>query len=410
MNIQIIRYNGKAREGDPDVTITGLNSPRSLDEFDVNIIDLTNENLWKNSHNVSKSITVINDFRSLKSMVEQTKRSRILYALPKNIMFKCGLERGRSIESYTNCIPLKDNIVALCNDILPQIFPDNIPRVLLSFENTRTTINDTIYEADFHFNGYFTCITKSNRSEKGTTIRLKDRIYATTLDVTQNNLLEFIKIIFCRDQKQAVPEWIDNFTFNDDLEQKRVIDDNKQLIEEANETIRIAEGKLLDNLKYKSILYTNGDELVSVVFDILEKILDCDLSQFIDEKKEDFRIFKNNITLIGEIKGITSNVKSEHISQVEVHYQGYLDSLQETGKEEDVHQILIINPLRAKDINSREPVHETQITLAKRNGCLIIETITLLKMYEKFLKKEITTEKCIEIFSAKTGLLSTEDF
>ncbi|MBO7554518.1 MAG: hypothetical protein J6T41_00900, partial [Neisseriaceae bacterium] len=59
--------------------------------------------------------------------------------------------------------------------------------------------------------------------------------------------------------------------------------------------------------------------------------------------------------------------------------------------------------------NERDPVHETQINLAKRNKCLIIETKTLLKLYEKFVAGEIKAEDCEKLFTEKYGLLQDDD-
>lgn len=179
---------------------------------------------------------------------------------------------------------------------------------------------------------------------------------------------------------------------------------------QSNTDIEAAKQKLEENAKYKSILYTNGDELVQVVFSILEQLLDCDLSHFVDEKKEDFLIKKESCTFIGEIKGVTSNVRSEHVSQVDVHYQGYMDKLQEENRTENVSQLLIINPFRTKALSEREPVHEQQIALAQRNGCLIIETNTLLRIYEKFLKGDISSTQCVNTLSTNTGLLGESVF
>ena len=128
------------------------------------------------------------------------------------------------------------------------------------------------------------------------------------------------------------------------------------------------------------------------------------------KKKEDFLIKKPDYTLIGEIKGITSNVKNDNVTQLETHYQNYMDTLQESGAEENVHQILIINPLRTKPLSEREPVNENQIKLAKRNESLIIETKTLLRLFEKFLQGIITTEDCERLFTTKAGLLEEIDF
>ena len=161
------------------------------------------------------------------------------------------------------------------------------------------------------------------------------------------------------------------------------------------------------NLKFKSILYSNGDELVEVVVEILQEILDVDMSSFKDVKKEDFLIKKDNMTFIGEIKGINSNVKNSNISQLENHYHNYVDELVE-GTQEKVKQILIINPLRGTDVNNREPIHKTQIDLAIRNKCLIIETKVLLSLFERYKKGTYKTEDINLMFTEKIGLLLVE--
>ena len=207
-----------------------------------------------------------------------------------------------------------------------------------------------------------------------------------------------------------MPEWVHNIIFLNDEEQKNEIKQNEELIENAKRRIIEANEILDKNMRYKSILYTNSDELVEVVFEILEKILGCDLSGFEDIKKEDFLIKMDNVTFIGEIKGVTSNIKYENISQVELHYRGYLDRLEENGQNENVKQILIMNPFRTKSLDKREPVCEDQIKLAVRNGCLIIETNTLLRIFEKFCNQEITIQQCVDVFSQKVGLLSLDDF
>lgn len=135
-------------------------------------------------------------------------------------------------------------------------------------------------------------------------------------------------------------------------------------------------------------------------------MLDYDLDSFIDEKKEDFIIKLDGVTLIGEIKGVNSNIKSGHVSQLDVHYQSYLDSLVEAEQSEVVKSILIINHQRNKNISDRIPVHEQQINLAKRNGSLIIETTTLLKLFEKYKNKELSTEEFIELLQKDFGLLT----
>lgn len=87
-----------------------------------------------------------------------------------------------------------------------------------------------------------------------------------------------------------------------------------------------------------------------------------------------------------------------------------MDCLQEEQRSETVAQLLIINAFRTKEPSQREPIHETQIALARRNKCLIIETSTLLRIFENFLNGSISSEKCIEVFSSHTGRLDESDF
>ena len=65
---------------------------------------------------------------------------------------------------------------------------------------------------------------------------------------------------------------------------------------------------------------------------------------------------------------------------------------------------------RNKSLNEREPIHKDQIELAVRSGCLIIETNTLLRLFERFCRGEVTAQKCNQVFSERSGLLSLAEF
>lgn len=116
------------------------------------------------------------------------------------------------------------------------------------------------------------------------------------------------------------------------------------------------------------------------------------------------------LRFIGEIKGITSNIKSENVSQLDVHCQSYMDVLDAKKQNETVKGILIISPFRNKSIKKREPVHEKQIQLAIRNKSLIITTEILLKMFMLYLQDKITTEKVIGLLKNKVGIITESDF
>lgn len=390
-----------------NVTYSGFGNPRSLDEFDINVIDLSDSSLWKNRGQYADRIDKYNDLCSISEMVKHSTKSITVYVLPQN---ECYVYNYHSCEKSRM---LKDTLKELTGEMLSSLLPQ-LKLWGLVFENTRTEINGREYVADFYFcKPYKTVLTTSKRSEKATTLEIvAGKEYITTLKIGTDidSLLHYLDYLFGEQERAQQPEWFNSIEFGDDREQQRIICECQQSIEEANRRIGISKAKLEENNRIKSILYTNGDELVQVIYKILEEILKCDLSQFVDVKKEDFLIKSDPFVFIGEIKGITSNVKYEHISQLELHYRSYLDNLPIDEKEDQVKQILIINPFRTKPLEEREPIHSAQIELAERYGCLIVETHVLLRIYEKFCMGQITAEQCIEIFSKTVGVLSLEHF
>ena len=407
MRIQLIGKGWGKRGNFEGIVQSPLASPRSLDEFDVNVIDLATPGLWENDGNNYREVNDSNDLRSIRQMVINSKKAAIVYVLPMNHYF-CFYKGSKD---YYNGLYIKDDLQNITKGILAQVLPKPLREDILFYENTRTIIQGKEYEADLYFRDGLEAETVSNLSEKTTTIKLSKGILATTLNITasKQQLLNFVDYFYCDEEENDSPEWFDTIGFHDDTLQKEIISQREAEIERAQQAIENANNKLRQNAQYKSVLYTNGAKLVQVVFEMLEQLLDCDLSEFEDKKNEDFLIRLSNCTLIGEIKGVTSNIKSEHIGQIEHHYQRYMDELEETGISEKVQQILIINPFRTKAPDTREPVNDKQINLAKRNGCLIIETQTLLKIFEKYLENRITSEQCIEVFCNKTGLLQITD-
>jgi len=379
---------------------SSLGEPNSLDEFDINVIDLSSKLIWQNTGANIDSINCANDFTNLNTMIRKSNRTKILILLPQNIQFKY---RYVSINSsYSQSIELKNTLSKICT-ILSWLIP--VPIYSLVYEPTKTKIRNTELAASFYF-GVGDGLTKSIMSNKETTI-LIGNVFVSSLCVNSCDdllsLLEEIKIV---QNSEIVPDWLSEIHMFDDVQQKRKIDEQMEITRVAAITIEDATKQLAINNRYKSILYTTGDELADVVFEILQLMLKYDLSDFKDVKKEDFCIRLPGCTFIGEIKGVTPNIKSGNITQLDVHFQNYMDKLDEEGKKEIVKALLIINHQRTKPLESREPVNAAQIALAERNGSLIIETITLLKVLEKCNAGEYNTEKITEIFNNNVGLLS----
>ncbi len=401
MDVQIIKHEDKEYKfaNTYNIHFSNFHKPVSLDEFSLNIIDLQEENLWRNSDNNDENIDCSKDLQHIFEMIDNSKSSKSIIVLPQNYVFKYKFLRKNNYQ-YSKRI----------SDILY-----NVQKILetdsyysIKYETTKTIIDKTIVNSDFYFDNlrFGKGITFSDKSNKFVTIQ-RGKKYLTTLDFSSNGdlLFKYLKSINVISFQEKIPKWAINYNFLNDAIQKNVINENRLIIEKAYSEINIAQEILDENKRYKSILYTNSNELVEVIYDILQQILKCNMSKFVDMKKEDFLIKKDNVTFIGEIKGETSNVKSTNIAQIYTHLQEYSDALDEQGLDEVVKSVLIVNHQRNKPINEREPVHIKQIESAAKNECLIIETSTLLKLFEKFRNKEVTSQEIEELFKKEVGLL-----
>lgn len=399
--IQVATYSGKEDKYNMEgIEQYSLHDIRSLDEYEITIIDLSSPYLWIYNGEDCYSINKINDFESISEMIEGSVTSKIVIILPQNVDYKyCW-----SYQNYEYKKEIKDMLDYLTCNILPHLYYP-ISECHLSYENTKTDIDGKSYDAAFYFKYVTDAIVKSNKSYKATMINI-DKVILSTLKIeTGNDLLSILKKLGIMKVQQEVPAWLDEIKmFDDEIQQGEIIN-CREKIENLQEKIKLSEEKLSENMRLKSALFVNGDELVSVVFSILEEMLGCDLSDFIDEKKEDFLVEIGDMGFIGEIKGVNHNVKNENISQLDVHYQSYLDEHEDKCKE-NIKALLIINHQKNKPISEREPVKDTQINLAKRNGSLIIETYTLLKMLEKYREGMITKKEIFLMIKEGEGILN----
>ena len=387
-----------------------LSAPFSLDDFDINIIDLNN--IWENSNSENiLEIDAFNDIKSLRVMMKNSKRTKfiIIYPINQNYNYKNANIYGEYTINKRKL--LKDIISEISRFISAFLNVSN--EIKIEYEKTLTFIGDSAVLADFYFNNSKSFLTKSS-SDKITTIALSPKIYLTTLNfmssytsnyvIPLNTIISFLKQIKLIEEKANIPDWLETINFLNDKEEKEKIKENNKIINKAQEEIETSKKILDKNLYYKSILYATGDELVKVVFDILGDILDYNLNNFTDERKEDFLIKKENITFIGEIKGVNKSVNNGNISQLDNHYNMYIDKLNDENKEENVKALLIINYNRNSPINERHEIHENQINLAERNKSLIIPTYELLKLYEAFKQHRISSDEIEKMFIDKIGV------
>lgn len=399
--IQMITYSGREKvyEGE-DVVVNKLHSPKSLDEFEVNFINLGDKNIWCSDQHHNKTINSIKDFESICTMLECSKRSTNIIMLPLNLIFSYKYNQYQ--KRYEDTYELKNMLKEFRADILFKLSRDF--RQGLNYEITETKIGNGSIRADFYFDTTVNILTASSLSEKATTIRSGNSILTTLNICTYAEVIAFLKQIGLLKEKETAPKWMEGICMFDDAKQIEIIRENQQKIQTAETNINEAKKVIAKNNEFKSILYTNGDELVKTVFEILETMLGVSLEGFEDKKKEDFKFDVDGFTYLGEIKGIGSNVKSQNITQLELHHQSYMDDHLE-AKEDQMRMILIINHQRNAALPDRDPIDHKQIDLANKYGSLIVETYTLLKMFEKYLNGALTREQCLELLSSNTGLL-----
>lgn len=409
--IQLITYEPEdLEEYDSNIYISDFNKLKALDNFEINVFDLTNNNMWISNNDIDEepsknNCIMLPDFKSIKQMLINSKKSKNIICLPQNVEYSC------IFYGQNNFYQLKD-IIPILMDILKQLIP--IEDIEIVYENSATEINSTLINSAFYIaNENYHKLTYSKDSEKITSISCNDNLIITTLDLIKDKepaiLFDFLNEIGLIKEKVEFPDWLYKYNFYDDETQKSNIEKAKEQIKIQKEIINQADKKIQDNMRYKSILCNNSDALVEVVFEILEFIFDISLDEFNDEKQEDFLFKKDGITYIGEIKGVTSNIKYEHISQLEVHYSKYLDKLQEANTTEEIKKILIMNYERTKDISARDEINQMQIDLAIKNETLIIDTKTLLTLYERLLQGKITKDKVINYIKANSGIVNLDE-
>lgn len=399
-----------------DIEYNSFANPKGLSEYDINIIDLSNRETWSNRKDFYQNINSYKDLKHIANMIKNADKFNIVVVLPQDISLRYDYrEYGQKPWRHHGSKRLKD-IPTIQRDILSQLLPEY--DYLLYFENTTTSINKQKIKSDFYFSTSNSDKIKtfSDYGKKATTVNYLSeedkKLLITTLDLDkEEKLLDYLFHVDMLDEvKLTRPEWVNEIEIlNDSLLKEELTSTKKKLNKLEKEKGRLFEEIEINN-EYKEILYEKGDQLEIKVREILEEILGENISNFKDKKKEDFLVRLENITFIGEIKGVNSNIKNSYISQLVNHVDLYVEKIEEQDKpKEEIKPILIINYQRERSVKDRDPINKDQIEKAKRDDVLIIKTEVLLKLLENIKEKNIDREDIIKILSKKNGVLKNKD-
>ncbi|WP_107695431.1 hypothetical protein [Campylobacter concisus] len=287
MKIQIISYSTIFKINDPHMscTISTFEHPKSFDEFDINVIDLNSPNLWSFSPEYQKCTEAVYHLKTLKEIMENSKKSMSIILMPANT--KVSLLRSGGLTAQT--ILIKD-IIKQINYELCEL---TLSYARLRYEISTTTINERNFYSDFIFDNVEEETIKWSNGGKSTIVKHNERLYSTTLLIknTTNDLEILISFIVSRFKKSDVPDWFNSLEYFDDAALKNKRSELLNMYRQIKDIDR----RIDKNNRFKSILYSNGDELIDVVKGILVDIFKLQDDHFIDVKK---KILDSNLEIL----------------------------------------------------------------------------------------------------------------
>lgn len=407
--IQIISYDEKLKNilsKNKDIKLTTFENYQSFDMYDINIINLNCDSIWKcNDYNVSY-LNGRDDLIPLKQSLKSCS-TRVIIVMPTNYTF---YYKKIYDGSFKNSKKLK-NLSSIITKLLRDYIYDEMPEYI--YDKCKTTINNFVFNSDFYFDNIEEkdILLISDNGKKVNTF-INDNLIITTLDIfdyePNENLIEklntYINKVCKTDEKDLLPPWINEIYFFNDKEYIDKIEDAKIKINELKKEISESQLMLDKNNKIKSILYKTGNDLNNEVIKILEDILE-EHNSFDDIYEEDYKFISDNTTFIVETKGLNNEVSGKNVTDAFSHLTIYEDNLEKQNKKEETKCLFFVASERKKNICDRNEINSRQETIAKRNNTLIIDTPTLLKIYEDFLNKKITKEDIVKIFKEQFGVI-----
>lgn len=247
--IQIVTYSGREQKYNGDgFEQYSLHDIKSLDEYEFTIIDLGDSYLWRNNGTYTTTINKIEDLCSISEMIMRSETSKIILILPQNVVFN--YDYWANEKKYHSSKEIKNMIKNVTSEILSKIYQP-IKNIHLIYENTTTEIGDIECEASFYFADVSDVIFKSKKSNKPTTIKMEKAILTTLLFKDSSEIMKFLSEMGVLEVKSEMPEWLDEISMFDDIEQKELISKCQDVIDNMQEKIMSAESTLAANDRMK---------------------------------------------------------------------------------------------------------------------------------------------------------------
>lgn len=396
-----------------DLTIREFGKALAFDAFDLTVIDLQDKYLWKSDYTNDKILQDHADISSIRQMMLQSNKAKCIVVLPQNysFLYSYGYNLETHSEGYKKKKPLKDFIKDFAVSPIGELFSFSLR---ICFGKSITLVSNKELHSDFSFSMPIASPLKSVLTSNASTIStvlISETLAATTLEINTNeDLSAVIDAIFpAVVQSVLIPDWLDEVEYHDETAQRariKEIDEEMALLDKEKKEI---EGVLSNYQDIKSVLCSKDFELEKMTRHLLAKIVEVD-EDFEDCKEEDFRFSYNDTLYLTEIKGSKGGLKRQHISKTYDHVQIKADAMEDEGSTSKLKGVLIFASQIELKPEERDPFPETQITIARKNDIAVLSTETLLRCYEAYIEKRLTSTSFKETLSQTSGLVSLDLF
>lgn len=396
-----------------DLTIREFGKALAFDAFDLTVIDLQDKYLWKSDYTNDKILQDHADISSIRQMMLQSNKAKCIVVLPQNysFLYSYGYNLETHSEGYKKKKPLKDFIKDFAVSPIGELFSFSLR---ICFGKSITLVSNKELHSDFSFSMPITSPLKpllTSNASTISTVLISETLAATTLEINTNeDLSAVIDAIFpAVVQSVLIPDWLDEVEYHDETAQRariKEIDEEMALLDKEKKEI---EGVLSNYQDIKSVLCSKDFELEKMTRHLLAKIVEVD-EDFEDCKEEDFRFSYNDTLYLIEIKGSKGGLKRQHISKTYDHVQIKADALEDEGSTSKLKGVLIFASQIELKPEERDPFPETQITIARKNDIAVLSTETLLRCYEAYIEKRLTSISFKETLSQTSGLVSLDLF
>lgn len=396
-----------------DLTIKEFSKASAFDAFELTVIDLQDEQLWKSDYNNDKLLFDHADISSIRQMMLLSKKSKCIVLLPQNCVYSHGYGRDYSAGSnrYLKYSPLKNLFRNFKESPIGELFTLSMP---ICFGESETVLSNKELSSDFSFGKPLPVGMKDMLESNASTVSavlISDKFAATTLLVKNNSDLSVIvgAIFPTETRSVCTPDWLENVEFHDETTRRarmKAIDDQIALLSEERKGIE----EVLSNYReIKSVLCSKDFELENKARHLLSEIAEVD-EAFEDNKEEDFRFSYDNTLFLIEIKGSNGGLKRQHVSKTYDHVQIKADAMEEEGNSGKLKGVLIFASQIELKPDERDQFPETQITIARKNDIAVFSAETLLRCYEAYVEGRLTSVAFKETLQQTSGLVSLDAF